>query len=127
MSQLPPSKSRSGATLVGRIDIPRVHISVMLAEGTSPQVVRVAVGRILGTALPGQAGNVALAAHRDALKDFHIWRRRQRSRAEKQLAPQADPTRSHYFNSHSENYFGMPIASVRYVRNTDMVRMEVRS
>lgn len=51
--------------LVARIDIPRVHISDIVAEGTSPRVLRVAVGHIAGTALPGQAGNVALAAHRD--------------------------------------------------------------
>jgi sortase A len=51
--------------LVGRIDVPRLHISAMIAEGTSSRILRVAVGHIPGTALPGQAGNVALAAHRD--------------------------------------------------------------
>lgn len=65
MSQLAQLRSRNKAALVGRIDIPRAHISVMVEEGTSPQVLRVAVGHIQGTALPGQAGNVALAAHRD--------------------------------------------------------------
>ena len=50
---------------VARIDIPRLHISDIVAEGTSPQVLRVTIGHIPGTALPGQAGNVALAAHRD--------------------------------------------------------------
>jgi len=54
----------SGAPL-GRIDVPRAHISVMFAEGTSPTVLRVAVGHLSGTALPGQAGNIVLAAHRD--------------------------------------------------------------
>jgi sortase A len=54
-----------GVALVERINIPRLQISDMVAEGTSPQVLRVAVGHIQGTALPGQAGNVALAAHRD--------------------------------------------------------------
>lgn len=54
-----------GMTLVARIDIPRLHISDIVAEGTSPRVLRVAVGHLAGTALPGQAGNVALAAHRD--------------------------------------------------------------
>ena len=65
MSQ--PAAFRPGPrmALVARIDIPRVHISDVVAEGTSPQVLRVAVGHISGTALPGQAGNVALAAHRD--------------------------------------------------------------
>jgi sortase A len=65
ISQSTPSRLGSGMTLVGRIDVPRVHISVMVAEGTQPRVLRVAVGHIPGTALPGQTGNVALAAHRD--------------------------------------------------------------
>jgi sortase A len=65
MSQSAPLQQGSGMALVGRIDIPRVHISVMVAEGTRPRVLRVAVGHIPGTALPGQTGNVALAAHRD--------------------------------------------------------------
>jgi sortase A len=55
----------NGIDLVGRIDVPRVHISAMVAEGTSARVLRVAVGHIPETALPGQTGNVALAAHRD--------------------------------------------------------------
>jgi len=65
MPQPTPLRRGSGMALVGRIDVPRVHVSVMVAEGTSPRVLRVAVGHIPGTALPGQAGNVALAAHRD--------------------------------------------------------------
>jgi sortase A len=51
--------------LVGRIEIPSVHISVTVAEGTSPRVLRLAVGHMPGTALPGDTGNVVLAAHRD--------------------------------------------------------------
>ena len=65
MSQPAAFRPGHGMALVARIDIPRVHISDVVAEGTSPQVLRVAVGHISGTALPGQAGNVALAAHRD--------------------------------------------------------------
>jgi sortase A len=53
------------SSLVGRIDIPRVHISVMFAEGTSSRVLRLAAGHVPGTALPGEPGNVVLAAHRD--------------------------------------------------------------
>jgi sortase A len=52
-------------TLVGTIDIPRVHISVMVAEGTSARVLQLAAGHVTGTALPGEPGNVVLAAHRD--------------------------------------------------------------
>jgi len=50
---------------IGRLEIPRVHISAMVAEGTSPRVLSRAVGHAVGTALPGQKGNVTLAAHRD--------------------------------------------------------------
>jgi sortase A len=53
------------SSLVGRLDIPSVHISVMVAEGTSSRVLRLAVGHVPGTALPGESGNVVLAAHRD--------------------------------------------------------------
>ena len=62
MSQSAPLRLVSGMALVGRIDVPRVHISVMVAEGTRPRVLRVTVGHIRGTALPGQTGNVVLAA-----------------------------------------------------------------
>jgi len=65
MSQPTALRLGRGMALVARIDIPRVHISDIVAEGTSPRVLRVAVGHIPGTALPGQAGNTALAAHRD--------------------------------------------------------------
>jgi sortase A len=65
ISQPAPLRLSSGMDLVGRIDVPRLHISAMVAEGTSSRILRLAVGHIPGTALPGQAGNVALAAHRD--------------------------------------------------------------
>jgi sortase A len=50
---------------IGRLEIPRAHISAVVAEGTSPRVLNRAVGHAVGTALPGQPGNIALAAHRD--------------------------------------------------------------
>ena len=63
---------RSGDPL-GRIEIPRIHLSAPVAEGHTPKVLRAAAGHIHGTALPGMRGNVVLAAHRDtyfrALKD----------------------------------------------------------
>ena len=51
--------------LVGRIEIPRVHLSAMVLEGSSPKILGVAAGHIDGTALPGTPGNIAIAAHRD--------------------------------------------------------------
>ena len=55
----------SGLALVGRLEVPRVQLSAMVAEGASSRVLRLAVGHVPGTALPWQSGNVALVAHRD--------------------------------------------------------------
>ncbi len=51
--------------LLGRLEIPRIGISVMVVEGTGDADLRRAVGHIRGTALPGEDGNVAIAGHRD--------------------------------------------------------------
>jgi sortase A len=55
--------SRDG--LIGRIEIPRLNLSVMLAEGSNAATLRKAAGHIEGTAYPGDPGNVGIAAHRD--------------------------------------------------------------
>jgi len=49
----------------GRISIPRIGLSAMVAEGDDDDTLRHAVGHIPGTAAPWGAGNVALAGHRD--------------------------------------------------------------
>ena len=53
--------------LVGRMAIPRLGISVVVAEGTEEATLRRAAGHILGTGLPGRSGNVGIAGHRDTL------------------------------------------------------------
>jgi sortase A len=62
--------------LIGRIEIPRLLLSVVVAEGIDKTTLRRAVGHIPGTALPGEPGNVGLAGHRDTffhpLKDLNI-------------------------------------------------------
>lgn len=58
-----PAPPASG--LIGRLDIPRLGMSVMVVEGTSASNLRRAAGHISGTALPGQPGNVGLSGHRD--------------------------------------------------------------
>lgn len=50
---------------VGRLRIPRLDLTVMVAEGADPAVLRRGAGRLPNTALPGQGGNVGIAAHRD--------------------------------------------------------------
>jgi sortase A len=53
--------------LMGRMEIPRLGVSVMIAEGTANATLRRAAGHIEGTGLPGRAGNIGLAGHRDTL------------------------------------------------------------
>jgi sortase A len=62
--------------LIGRMEIPRLRLSVMVFEGVDKTTFRRAAGHIPGTALPGQPGNVGLSGHRDTffrpLKDLRI-------------------------------------------------------
>lgn len=51
--------------LIGRIDIGRLGVSVMVLEGFDGKTLRRGAGHIPGTALPGQPGNVGISAHRD--------------------------------------------------------------
>ena len=50
---------------IGVIEIPRIGIAVVVVQGDSPDLLKRAVGHIADTALPGDAGNVVLAGHRD--------------------------------------------------------------
>ena len=49
-----PSTSLGEMSPIGRLEISRVHISAVVAEGTSQRVLSRAVGHAIGTALPGQ-------------------------------------------------------------------------
>jgi sortase A len=53
-----------GAVL-GRLEIPRLALSVIIREGEDPRTLRLAVGHLPGTAWPGRPGNAAIAGHRD--------------------------------------------------------------
>src|SRR6185436_3255493 len=63
-----PDPPRSG-DLIGKIDIDRVGLSAIIAEGTDGRTLRRAVGHVPSTPLPGEDGNVVLAGHRDSF--FH--------------------------------------------------------
>jgi sortase A len=54
-------------SVIGTIDIPRVGINAVVLQGDSSDVLRHAVGHVPNTPLPGEPGNVALAAHRDSI------------------------------------------------------------
>jgi sortase A len=58
-------KPLSGITTIGMIEIPAVGLATRVLEGSNAATLRVAVGHIPGTALPGPSGNVGLAGHRD--------------------------------------------------------------
>lgn len=58
------SSVRNGA-VIGRIDISRIGVSVMVVEGVASRNLKLGAGHIPGTALPGEPGNVGIAAHRD--------------------------------------------------------------
>ena len=52
--------------VLGRLEIPRLAVSVMVVEGVSERDLKKAAGHVPGTALLRHAGNVGIAAHRDA-------------------------------------------------------------
>lgn len=62
-----PKKSRKlkSDELIGRIEIPRVKVSAVVKEGVDTTTLSRAVGHVPNTALPGEAGNIGVAAHRD--------------------------------------------------------------
>jgi len=51
------------AAWVGKIEIPAVGVATPVLEGDDARVLRLAVGHIPGTAVPGPSGNVGLAGH----------------------------------------------------------------
>lgn len=59
-------RSRQSISLIPvfLLKIPKIDLDVVVAEGTSYPVLEYAVGHFTGTALPGQIGNLAMAAHR---------------------------------------------------------------
>lgn len=61
--ECPPGNDAGG--VLGRIEIPHLHLTTMIAEGTDARTLAHAVGHIPATALPGNAGNCGLAGHRD--------------------------------------------------------------
>ena len=76
-SSTSPKGAPAAATdgLIGRIEIPRLGLSVVVAEGIDKTTLLRAVGHIPGTALPGTPGNVGIAGHRDtffrSLRNIH--------------------------------------------------------
>ena len=51
--------------MMGRLEIPRLGISVMIRHGTADATLTLGAGHVPATPSPGGDGNVVLAAHRD--------------------------------------------------------------
>jgi sortase A len=52
-------------SLIGSLDIPRLRLSAVIAEGDDDATLRVAIGHLPDTPMPWHEGNSALAGHRD--------------------------------------------------------------
>jgi sortase A len=55
--------------IIARIEIESLGLSVVAREGDDTRTLRLAVGHIPGTAVPGREGNAVFAGHRD--RQFH--------------------------------------------------------
>ena len=62
---LAPALPRRDPLLLGRLEIPSIHLNVMVREGVDAASLRKAAGHLPSSALPGQAGNVVVLGHRD--------------------------------------------------------------
>jgi len=60
-----PLKRPAPSAVIGRLSVPRLHLSAMVREGVGPKTLKLAIGHVPTTALPGQTGNIAVAGHRD--------------------------------------------------------------
>jgi sortase A len=58
------------------LEIEKIHLEVPVFNGTDEPMLNRGVGRIIGTARPGERGNMGIAGHRDgffrALKDVAV-------------------------------------------------------
>jgi sortase A len=64
LEQIPSSVALQGSP-ISKMEIPSIGVSVVVVEGVKPRNLKLAVGHIPGTALPGEPGNVGIAGHRD--------------------------------------------------------------
>ena len=60
-----PAPELHDGDVVGRLEVPRIGLSVMVLQGVDEPSLIVGAGHVPGTSLPGGDGNIAIAAHRD--------------------------------------------------------------
>jgi sortase A len=54
-------------TVLGRVEVGRLHLSAIVRQGVDARTLSVAVGHVESTSMPDQQGNFVIAAHRDTL------------------------------------------------------------
>jgi sortase A len=73
LAQPPPL---ADGDVLGEISVPRLQLEAVVVQGDSADDLKRAVGHLSNSALPGEHGNVALAAHRDTffrpLRDIRV-------------------------------------------------------
>ena len=73
-TELHQASIRKPGETLAVLRIPTLHLEVPVLEGTDEVTLNRGVGRIAGTSLPGQSGNIGIAGHRDGffrgLKDI---------------------------------------------------------
>jgi sortase A len=74
----PPTQPRrlANGDVLGEISVPRLQLDAIVVQGDFPDDLKHAVGHLSNSSLPGEQGNVALAAHRDTffrpLRDIRV-------------------------------------------------------
>jgi sortase A len=66
--EAPPERRKplEPGSMIGRLEIPRIKVSSIVREGSDDKTLKRAAGHVPYTALPGDTGNVGIAAHRDS-------------------------------------------------------------
>jgi sortase A len=72
-----PESTLIEGEILGQMEIPRLGLSAAVLQGTTSRTLRLGVGHVQGTAIPGTPGNSVIAGHRDtffrALKNIHDY------------------------------------------------------
>lgn len=64
-SAAPSTRKYRRSEVIGKIEVPRLKVSAVVKEGVDSKTLSRAVGHVPYTSLPGEKGNVGVAAHRD--------------------------------------------------------------
>ena len=65
-AEVPISRPRQSAEPLALLRIPALQLVVPVLEGTDEFTLNRGLGRIAGTAMPGERGNIGIAGHRDS-------------------------------------------------------------